>query len=239
MTNYNELGVAALAQYVAHRRIILDLFTKALSLDDQDDRYPLEKVLHRIIFPMNASSDDVLLSQQNLWILDERLNYHQFVSSDRALRTIKEIDSDSLSRPDLLIFDRDFAMTEGKQPLTSLTVVEFKRPMRDDYTDDDNPLKQVVKTVREIRAGTKLDADGRPIGVASPDIPTNCYIVCDITPRLRELLQDWEATPTPDGQGFYGYHRNHRLYFEVMSYSKVLSDAERRNRAMFERLNLA
>ena len=239
MTNYNELGVAALAQYVAHRRIILDLFSKALSLEDQDDRYPLEKVLHRIIFPMNASSDDVLLSQQNLWILDERLNYHEFVSSDRALRAIQELDCESLTRPDLLIFDRDFAMTEGKQPLTSLTVIEFKRPMRDDYTDDDNPLKQVVKTVREIRAGSKLDANGRPISVASPEIPTNCYIVCDITPKLKEQLQDWDATPTPDGQGYYGYHRNHRLYFEVMSYSKVLTDAERRNRAMFERLNLA
>lgn len=238
MTNYNELGVAQLAQYVAHRRIILDLFKKAISVEAKDGRYPLERVLHHLIFPMQSDSEQVLLSQQNLWILDERLNYHTFVSSDKRLSQIPAVGSSSALRPDLLVFDQQFPLSEGGQPLTSLTIVEFKRPMRDDYSDYENPLKQVVKTVLEIRSGEALDSSGRKIKVAGPDIPTNCFIVCDITPKLREQLADWDATPTPDGQGYYGYHRTHKLYFEVTDYDQVLTNAERRNQMLFERLKL-
>lgn len=238
MTNYNELGVAQLAQYVAHRRIILELFKKAISADAKDGKYPLERVLHHLIFPMQSDSDETLLSQQNLWILDERLNYHTFVASDKRLDKVPALGSSSSLRPDLLVFDRQFPLSESAQPLSSLTIVEFKRPMRDDYTDDENPLKQVVKTVLEIRSGEALDDSGRKIKVAGPEIPTNCYIVCDITPRLREQLADWDATPTPDGQGFYGYHRTHRLYYEISDYDQVLANAERRNQMLFERLKL-
>jgi hypothetical protein len=238
LTGNNELGVAALAQYVMHRRIILDLFRKAITADQKDQKYPLERVLHHIIFPMRGSVDDVLFSQQNLWILDERLNYHSFVGSDLKLDKIEELATDSRLRPDLVIFDREFPLSDGPQPLSSLTIVEFKRPMRDDYTDEENPLKQVVKTVQAIRAGTFIGHNSRPVRVASKDIPTNCFIVCDITPKLREQLTDWGATATPDNQGYFGYHPNHGMYYEVMDYDTVLANAERRNRMMFDRLNL-
>lgn len=238
MTNSNELGVAQLAQYVTHRRIILDLFKKAISVEAKDGKYPLERVLHHIIFPMSSDSDGTLFSQQNLWILDERLNYHSFVSSDKRLGNIQALGSSSSLRPDLLIYDQQFPLSEGVQPLTSLTIVEFKRPMRDDYTNEENPLKQVVKTVNEIRSGEKLDSSGRKIKVATKEIPTNCFIVCDITPKLREVLDDWNATPMPGGQGFYGFHPTHRLYFEVTDYDQVLANAERRNQMLFDRLKL-
>lgn len=238
LTGNNELGVAALAQYVMHRRIILDLFRKAITADQKDQKYPLERVLHHIIFPMRESVDDVLFSQQNLWILDERLNYHSFVGSDQRLDKIEPLVSDSALRPDLVIFDREFPLSDSPQPISSLTLVEFKRPMRDDYTDEDNPLKQVVKTIKAIREGQYIGPNTRPVKVASKDIPTNCFIVCDITPKLRDQLTDWGATATPDGQGYFGYHPNHGMYYEVMDYDTVLANAERRNRIMFDRLNL-
>lgn len=238
LENNNELGVAALAQYVAHRKIVLELFEKALSVDDASGRYPLEKVLHQIIFPMRSSSDETLYSQQNLWLLDERLNYHSVVHSDRTLRSIDGVDSDSLMRPDLLAFDREHVLAEGTHPITALTVVEFKRPMRDDYTDDENPLNQVFKTVEEIRSNGRRDARGRPIVVANAGVPTNCYIVCDLTDGLRRILKDRDATETPDRLGFYGYNRNHGIYYEVLDYGKVLADAKRRNMALFDKLKL-
>jgi hypothetical protein len=191
LTSNNELGIAALAQYVMHRKIILELFRKAITADQNDNKYPLEKVLHHIIFPMRTNVDDILLSQQNLWILDERLNYHSFVGSDQRLDKIGTLGSESALRPDLIIFDRQFPLSDGPQPISSLTIVEFKRPMRDDYTDDDNPLKQVVKTVQAVRASEYIGQNSRPVKVASKEIPTNCFIVCDITPKLREQLTDW------------------------------------------------
>jgi hypothetical protein len=110
--------------------------------------------------------------------------------------------------------------------------------MRDDYSDDDNPLNQVFKTVEEIRSNRRRDPKGRPIVVANSDVPTNCYIVCDLTPGLRSILLDRDATEMPDRQGFYGYNRNHRIYYEVLDYSKVLTDAKRRNMVLFDKLKL-
>lgn len=239
LNNQNEIGVAALAQYVAHRWIILDLFKKAISRDQKDEKYPLERVVHHLIFPMRSDTDNTLFSQQNLWILDERLNYHSFVASDKELRAIQGVGLDSSrTRPDLTIFDKKIKLSEGDQPLTSLTIVEFKRPMRDDYEDDENPLTQVADCVEEIRAGKAMDADGRPIRALSPQIPVKCYIVSDITERLKKQLRIWGATQLPGQQGYYGYHPNFQIYFEVLDYDTVLQNAERRNRMLFEKLKL-
>jgi hypothetical protein len=120
---------------------------EALSVNDTSGRYPLEKVLHQIIFPMRSGSDEILYSQQNLWLLDERLNYHSVIHSDRTLKSIDGLESASAMRPDLLAFDQEHLLADGPQPLNALTVVEFKRPMRDDYSDEENPLNQVFKTV--------------------------------------------------------------------------------------------
>lgn len=237
LENNNELGVAALAQYVTHRRIILELFEKALN-SNADGRYPLERILHQIIFPMRSSSDDTLYSQQNLWILDERLNSYGVIHSDRQLRSIDGLECESSLRPDLIAFDQEYLLGDGPQPLNSLTVVEFKRPMRNDYTDEVNPLNQVFDVIDKFRSGTKQDANGRPIMVANPNIPTTCYVVCDLTPKLKKILHERDATLLPDGQGFYGYSRNYNAYYEVLDYGKVLRDAQRRNGALFDKLKL-
>jgi hypothetical protein len=241
MERSNELGLSALAQYVMHRKIVIELFEKALSSDKKTDRYPLEEAVHNILFPMRSTDHDTLYSQQNLWIIDERLNYHSFIASDKPLNSHKDFTSDSKKRPDLFIFDRKIAFAEGAgegAPISSITVVEFKRPQRDDYTEADNPLKQVLEQIQTIRSGQFKTEHGRPIPVANEKIPAFAYVICDITPRMRQTLVDRDAKGTPDGLSFYGYHSNHGIYFEVIDYGRLLTDAKRRNRVFFERLNL-
>jgi hypothetical protein len=43
---------------------------------------------------------------------------------------------------------------------------------------------------------------------------------------------------TPDGKGMFGYFSEHRAYIEVMSYDKMMNDAFKRNRILFEKLNV-
>ncbi|MDX0604980.1 hypothetical protein GOD78_28185 [Sinorhizobium medicae] len=237
----NELGASALAQYVMHRKIVLELFDKALSADRKTEKYPLEEAVHNILFPMRSTDRDALYSQHNLWMIDERLTYHWFLSSDKPLKSHEEFDSTSALRPDLFIFDRKIAFSEGEegqQPVNSLVVVEFKRPQRDDYSDEDNPLQQVLDQIRDIRKGQVKDEKGRPIALAYEKVPTFAYIICDITPSLREVLIDRDAQGTPDGLSYYGYHKNHSVYFEVIDYAKLLMDAKKRNRVFFDKLNL-
>jgi hypothetical protein len=45
----------------------------------------------------------------------------------------------------------------------------------------------------------------------------------------------WQGV-TPDNQGFYGFHPNHKVYYEVMDYAKMLGDATKRNRIFFDKL---
>jgi hypothetical protein len=50
----NELGKADLAKYVTHRRTILDLVSLSLKKRRSDHKYPLERVLHKMLFPMGV-----------------------------------------------------------------------------------------------------------------------------------------------------------------------------------------
>jgi hypothetical protein len=50
------------------------------------EKYPLESVVHNLIFPMRRTSNDILYSQQNLWLIDERLSYRSFIVSARRAK---------------------------------------------------------------------------------------------------------------------------------------------------------
>lgn len=241
MERSNELGAAALAQYVMHRKIVLELFDKALRADKRTDKYPLESAVHNIVFPMHSTDQETLYTQQNMWLIDERLTYHSFIASDKALNSLEGLQAESKKRPDLFIFDRKMAFaekTEDGTPINSLVVVEFKRPQRKGYTDTENPMDQVLDQISDIRAGQFMDENGRPIPVANEKIPAFGYVVCDITESLKTILIRQDLTPTPDGLMYYGYHKNLGIYQEVIDYGKLLSDAKRRNRVFFDKLNL-
>lgn len=241
MDRYNELGVAALAQHVMHRRIILEFIEKAISIDPSTNKFPLEEVIHQLVFPMRSTSDEIPGYEQNLWMLDERLAYHSFVASDKRLDAIPErFLGQSAKRPDLLIFDEAivFSDTDGKDhPIGSITIVEFKRPGRDDYDLQNNPVTQSFDLVRKIREG-QFVIRGRPVVTANDRIPATVYAVCDLRPSLRTVLREMDAFATPDKMGYYGFHRNNAIYFEVIDYTKLLKDAEKRNKIFFEKLNI-
>lgn len=239
MDRYNELGVSALAQHVAHRKIILEFLDRAISRVPGKDQYPLEKAVHNVIFPMRSTSDDVPYYQHNLWIIDESLTYNSFVASDMPLNQIEHIETEASKRPDLFVFDRRMLFTEGEQPLNSIAVVEFKRPMRNDYKGDDNPLSQSFDMIEEIRKSKFKNEKGRPIAVVTRDIPAFCYVISDMTATLQKVMMDMDgAQVMPDGQGYYGYHSRRRVYYEVMDYDKLLRNAQKRNRIFFEKLNI-
>jgi hypothetical protein len=88
VSDENELGKTALAQYVVHRRVIVELLEKALSISSETGRYALEKAVHSLVFPMRATSDEVPFEQQNLWIIDERLTFHSLPVLRRTVEPI-------------------------------------------------------------------------------------------------------------------------------------------------------
>ncbi len=232
-----DINKSDLARYVCHRRAVLDFLQKQLGLTN-DGKYRREERIHKIIFPLRKTSDDVPFDGHNLWVLNEELVYHAFLASDKSLRTNPEITTQSRKEPDLLVFDKVCAFTaSGDSPYAAITIVEFKRPMRDDYKPDDNPFIQVRQYLEDIRDGKARTFDGRDIPVGK-DIPFFCYIVSDITPTLEQQAYDFELTKTPDNQGFFGYKKRYNAYVEVISYTKMVASAKKRNAALFDKLAL-
>jgi hypothetical protein len=236
LAKVNDLGKDSVAQYIVHRKVLLDLLANTLKLAE-DDSYSLEQSVHEIIFPLRTTSDDIAYDQHNLWVLDERLAYHYFLASDKRLSHIEPAESNSPSRPDLVIFNNPFAFADQKDWMSSVVVVEFKRPMRNDYTDETNPIKQVYDYIRELRTQRKLDKEGRPVRLGE-NTPAYVFIVCDLTPKMVNCAVDSGLIPTIDGKGYFGFNTALRCYIEVLSYDKVVSDSQKRSRVLFERLGI-
>jgi len=236
-TKVTDLKAADLARYVCQRKAVLDFLQKLLATK-ADGKHHLEKHVHNVIFPMGKTSDEVPFESHNLWLIDEKLAYHAFLASDKTLKSVALLDGKSTKEPDILVFDHACAFVPSSEPpFPAITLVEFKRPMRDDYNETDNPFVQVRKYVELIRANKARTPDGREIPI--PDsLPFYCYIVCDLGTTLETWARDFELEKTPDGQGFFGFKRAYNAFFEVISYSKMVSDAQKRNAIFFEKLNL-
>lgn len=237
MDEFNDLGKSELAKYVAHRKIVLNFFEKSMRIDPTTGKHHLEETLHNIIFPMRRTSEEVSHDRQNLWLLDERLTYHRYLASDKPLSSLKTLESKSDLRPDILLFDRALTYSEDNTPVTSFVIIEFKRPERVDLKRD-NPIEQVYNHARQIRSNHYKDESGREIKLQSESVPGYAFIVCDLTSVMEELAENASLQKTPDGLGFFGFNMNLNLYVEVLSYNKVLNDAKKRNRILFDKLNI-
>ena len=237
LEEWNDAGMAELARYVAHRKAILSFLETSIGRQD-DGKYQLEKALHNVIFPLKTTSDDVAPERMNLWVLDERLVYHHYLASDLPLRRMTDaVTVGSSDRPDLIVFHAPAAFVESAPPFNTVTIIEFKRPVRDDYNNEDNPISQVYSYIDTIREGTAKDRNGRPITI--PDrTPFFAYIVCDITPTLRRQAKTAGLRQTADAAGYFGYNDNYGVYVDIISFDKLLGDAKKRNAILFEKLGL-
>lgn len=235
----SDLGRSDLAQHITHRKLILDLLEKKLSLNESGN-YEKEKAVHKLIFPMGKTSEEVRHEQQNLWLLDEKLTYHEYLASDKRIADLDDVDSTSTERPDIVIYNTPFALAEGESPHSSITIIEFKRPGRAYLRDKTkNPITQTFDYVRQLRAGKAKDYHGQQL-IGHQNTPFYIYIVCDFSDDLIIDAQNSGLHKTPCGRGFFGYNTIPDLncYVEVTSYSKMLSDAKKRNRVLFDKLKV-
>jgi len=231
----NGLSKTSLADYIVRRKLILDLLENSLELN-ADGKYASEDSIHSIICPMRYTSDELSFEEMNLWIIDERLAYHNFLASDKTMKAIPVIDSESTKEMDIAIFDEAISFSDRSSSFNSITIIEFKRPNRDDLkTDDKNPIYQVLRYVEDIKSGKKKQANGRPFGNVS-NTAFYCYIIADLTSSMKEIAKFSSLRITPDGEGYFGYNTETGAYIEVISFDKLLRDAKERNKVLFDKL---
>lgn len=237
-----DLKKSDLANYVSHRKVIIDLLQKSIERLD-DGKYAREDIIHELIMPMRKDSSEVLLDSCNLWLIDERLAFHNYLASDKTLNAMPITGHDSTKEPDLLslrVFDNPLLVNDQNSfPLASITVVEIKRPMRNDMREgeDKDPIDQALSYLERIREGKVTTKSGRPIP-GNKDIPGYCYVLCDLTESMHRRCRRANLRITSDGMGYFGYNEPSHAYIEVISFDQLVKAAKERNRAFFDKLGL-
>lgn len=237
-----DLKKSDLANYVSHRKVIIDLLQKSIERLE-DGKYAREDIIHELIMPMRKDSVEVFLDSCNLWLIDERLAFHNYLASDKTLSSMPITGNESTKEPDLLslrVFDNPLLVNDQISfPLAAITVIEIKRPMRNDMREgeDKDPIDQALSYLERIREGKVTTKSGRPIP-GNNDIPGYCYVLCDLTESMHRRCRRANLRITSDGMGYFGYNEPSHAYIEVISFDQLVKTARERNRAFFDKLGL-
>lgn len=63
--------------------------------------------------------------------------------------------------------------------------------------------------------------------------------MCALTKKVKRWLEtEKDFKPMPDRLGFFQWRENINLYIEVLSWDKVLKDANMRNKIFFHKLGI-
>lgn len=235
-----DINQSDLAAYVSRRRALLDALSKLIR-SDEHGRYSREDAVHSLLMPMRTDSNEIGTDASNLWIIDERLAFHDYLASDKTLKSMPVTGSESTKEPDILatrLVGTPVLAAEGEGlPLPSIVVIEIKRPMRNDASEDKDPIQQCLDYVKRVRVGSVLTSSGRPIP-PTRDQPAFCYVLADLTPTMVSRCEYASLRPPHDGMGYFGFNEPHKAYIEVMSFDRLVKSATERNRAFFDKLGL-
>lgn len=234
ISKVSDANGAVLAEYVAHRKVIIDLLDIGIK-KNEDGKFNKESFIHNIIYPMKSSSDIVDYNNHNLWLIDESLAYSSYICSDVPFDS-----KGNNQRPDLLVLDSPVAVAEISNTgmaFDSITIFELKRPMRNDYNGQSNPISQMYEYVEKIQQGKVTDINGRPI-IVSENTKFYLYAICDITSTLKSVLKQHSFKQTPDLMGYYVYNEAYSAYVEVLPFDKIINSAKQRNKILFDKLGI-
>lgn len=223
-----------LAHYVCHRKKIIELFDE-LRKRMENGKSHKESEMHNLFFPMITNDRENEFEDTNLWLLDERFNFTKYIASDKVISKVDH------KEPDLALFYEESKFyRNGENIITSpIAIVEFKRPKRINYPDDENPINQALRYAGKILSGKYEMPDGlEKIDVDSTRTPVYIYIVCDIVEKVTEFSRFAGLSISPDGEGYFGYMKDYNAYIEIKSFKKVISDAKMRNQIFFKKLGL-
>lgn len=225
-----------LAKFASMRKFYVEMLEKVCKYKQTANKeYQYENALHSLIYPMKKDSDDVG-NAHNLWLIDDSLAFHHYVTSDLGLNDNKTLKSDSEDAPDLYVLNVFGDRDSSDAPLAELVLVEFKRPGRKDYSGTDkDPFLQVINYVRKIKNSSLQTKSGTIISVKNCSI--YYYLIADITPNLAERCLAYNLDVNARGDRYYGYNRV-GMFIEVMTLDALRRRVKERHRALWKAAGL-
>lgn len=221
----------ALAEYVVHRKKVIELVEAARKYGSTGAHAP-EDTIHDLVFRRFSDNVESEYFEHNLWLIDDALAFLPYVSSDRAMHGKGRKKGDKI--PDLAFFDDSLVL--GDNDGTTITIVEFKRPSRDDYRFGDikhDPVMQVLKTLDDATAaGGIARTDGSHFAFSGV-VRRFGYIIADIKPSLTKVLSLHDFKNDWNPSIFVRYRDNEQIFIQAMGYDTLIANAKKRNQAFF------
>ncbi len=235
MENVTDIAKSELVSYVIRRKLIIDLLRKMLSYENAD-QYFKENRLHKLFFPMKSDDLNIDYEKHNLWLIDERLAYSYRFFSDEPIKKIF-IDSKDTQRPDGLFLDTISFSDSLNGTASNVTIVEFKRPGRDDYSDKDNPFSQIYQYIDAIKGKTAKGVNGDIINV-DDNTKFVAYVIADLTETLKNQMRRQNLKPSSNHDTYFSYNEGYQVFFEVIPYNVILDNSVKRNDVFFKKISI-
>ncbi len=221
----------ALAEYVVHRRKVIEMVEAARKFGSEGKHAP-EDVIHDLIFKRFSDSVKTDYFEHNLWLIDDALAFLPYVSSDRTMHGGRRQKGDKIT--DLAFFDESLVL--GDNDGTTITIVEFKKPSRDDYrfgNDKSDPVLQVIHTLEQAtRAGGIAKTDGTHFAFDGV-VRRFAYIIADLTPSMLSVLKTHDFKNDWNPKIHFRYRDNEEIFIQAMGYDTLVENAKKRNQAFF------
>jgi len=221
----------ALAEYVVHRKKVIELVEAARRHGD-DGKHAAEDVIHDLVFKRFSDSVKKDYFEHNLWLIDDALAFLPYVSSDRTMHGSKRSKGDKVA--DLAFFDESLVL--GDNDGTTITIVEFKRPSRDDYrfgNEKSDPVLQVINTLEQAtQAGGISKTDGSHFAFEGV-VRRFAYIIADLKPSMLNVLKTHDFRNDWNPKIHFRYRDNEEIFIQAMGYDTLIDNAKKRNQAFF------
>jgi len=233
-------SLASLAEYVYKRKLILNAFEDKISFVDEDKkRYELEELVHELICPLKSTRDELNYEDHNLWVVDDQLAFYSYFNSDKTLTATTGRADPSTKEPDITFFDLGLGL-DRSGTIDPVSIIEFKRPGRDDYRLADNPIVQIREYCSRLReAGRVVSHKGTELRALDSTTPFQGHIIADITPSLLEMMRQFGPYAQKAGHScYYKWDNDYHMFIQIQSYADVLRGAKARNEAFFTKLGL-
>lgn len=229
---FTIVGREQLADYIGYRQTIIDMLLEIYDETQQDSSRFDEKDIHSLFMPMSETSNTVFNYANNVWIFDDKFMSYNYAASDTTIEQIvkdvegidTEVDKDAkYKKPDLVMF-----YSNPEDEYKDILLIEFKR-LNDGIDGKAKAINQInrypmyieehVDKIRSIYTYTILDIDDA--------------FIKDL--KKVHLFQE-NAFGNSDNKitAYYKYNPEVKAHINVVSFSQVLADANKRNKVFLD-----
>lgn len=236
--HFTQVGREQLADYIGYRQTIIDMLMEIYN-DSMDKKKvtPKEEDIHNLFLPQYTNSKTSFLYANNMWIFDDKFMSYNYSASDFTIeqimtdltgKTKDEIEEyQGNKKPDLVMFYSSKPENKEDEQYDVL-LVEFKR-LNHGIDSKEKALAQLKKYPYFIKKNI-------------PSVRSiHTYTVIDIDPEFITTLVQFEKFKEHafgDSENkisaYYRYDEQSNAHTNVVSFSQLISDANKRNKVFLD-----